>query len=390
MLERTVDNAVRVNDKIDELELQVEPLRQSAEKAKKYLILRDELRGLEISLWMEQLDRIRAGNIKIQSDYENAVRQKTEAQSEVEKLYAAAEAIAQQMRQKELDAEGIRFEMQQRQADANECESAIAVLKTNIQNNLENTDRLQRELEAQAGRAGSIEGQIVQRQERLAAIQAEITALEEQMAQKQAQADELGKNAGNLAAEMEALRQKEAVETASAAEAKALLSALAAAAQEVLDRDGALRQELAAGEERLEAARAEASEAKKELETAREDRDSIQNIISGYALRLAGRNKKAQETEEKYVKLQMEENALQSRIHMLTEMEKLYEGYSKAVKMVMGESERGQLKGILGPVAGLLRVKDEYTVAIEIALGSAMQNIVVEREEDGKAAIQYL
>ncbi|MDE6108558.1 MAG: chromosome segregation protein SMC, partial [Oscillospiraceae bacterium] len=63
---------------------------------------------------------------------------------------------------------------------------------------------------------------------------------------------------------------------------------------------------------------------------------------------------------------------------------------SKAVKMVMGESERGQLKGILGPVAGLLRVKDEYTVAIETALGSAMQNIVVEREEDGKAAIQYL
>jgi len=71
-------------------------------------------------------------------------------------------------------------------------------------------------------------------------------------------------------------------------------------------------------------------------------------------------------------------------------MEKLYEGYSKAVKMVMGEAERGQLKGILGPVAGLLRVDREYTVAIETALGSAMQNIVVDREEDGKAAIQYL
>ncbi len=389
-LERTEENLVRVNDKIDELELQVEPLRQSAEKAKKYLILRDELRGLEISLWMEQLDRIRTGNIKIQSDYENAVRQKAEAQAEVERLYAAAETIAQQMRQKELDAEGVRFEIQRRQADANECESAIAVIKTNIQNNLENTDRLQRELEAQAGRAGSIEGQITQRRERLEAIQAESEALEAQIAQKQAQADELGKSAGTLAQEMEALRQKEAVETASAAEAKALLSALAAAAQEVLDRDSSLRQELSAGEERLEAARDEVKEAGKELEQAREDRDSIKNIINGYALRLSSRNKKAQETEEKYVKLQMEENTLQSRIHMLSEMEKLFEGYSKAVKMVMGESERGQMKGILGPVAGLLRVESAYTVAIETALGSAMQNIVVEREEDGKAAIQYL
>ena len=389
-LERTEENLTRINDKIDELELQVEPLRISAEKAKKFLVLRDELRGLEISLWMEQLDRIRTGSIKIQSDYENAVRQKGEVQAEVERLYAAAEAIGQQMRQKEMDAEGIRFEMMGRQADANEREKAIEVLKANIQNNIENTDRLQRELETQEGRAGSIEGQIAQRQGRLDEIQREIAGLEEQIAGKQAEADELGRNAGSLAAEMEALREKEAVETASAAEAKALLSALAAAAQEVLDRDATVRQELSQGEERLAAAQAEAKEAKKELAEAREDRDSIKNIISGYALRLSSRTKKLQEADEKHVKLQIELSALQSRIHIHPEMEKLYEGYSKAVKMVMGESERGQLKGILGPVAGLLRVSGEYTVAIETALGSAMQNVVVEREEDGKSAIQYL
>ena len=61
---------------------------------------------------------------------------------------------------------------------------------------------------------------------------------------------------------------------------------------------------------------------------------------------------------------------------MLTEMEKLYEGYSKAVKLVMGEAGRGSLRGVHGPVAGLVHVPDAYTVAIEIALGAAMQNIV--------------
>ena len=75
-LERTEENLVRINDKIAELELQVEPLRAQSEKAKKYLILRDELRGLEISLWMEQLDKIRANTIKITSDFENAVRRR--------------------------------------------------------------------------------------------------------------------------------------------------------------------------------------------------------------------------------------------------------------------------------------------------------------------------
>ena len=127
-----------------------------------------------------------------------------------------------------------------------------------------------------------------------------------------------------------------------------------------------------------------------ELSQAKEDRDSIQNIISGYALRLESRKKKAREAGEKHMKLQMEDGNLTSRIHMLTEMEKLYEGYSKAVKLVMSEAERGALQGVHGPVAGLLHVPDEYAVAIEIALGGAMQNLVVEREEDGKAAIGYL
>ena len=389
-LERTQENLVRITDKIDELELQVEPLRQQSEKARRFLLLRDELRGLEISLWLEQLEKIRAGAIKTAADYENAARQKAEAQQAVEELYAAAEGYAAQMRDKDVEAEGVRFQMMQRQADANGLENAIAVLKTNIQNNLENRDRIRRELEQQEGRAGSIASQIAERRARLDQLAAEAEKLQADLAARQAEADQAARSAGTLAAELEELRQKEAVETASAAEAKALLSALAAAAQELLDRDEAVRQELSAGEERLQALKMEEGEARRALDQAREDRDSLQNVINGYRLRLDGRQKKAKEAEERHVKLQMEENALQSRIHMLSEMEKLYEGYSKAVKLVMGEAKRGQLRGIHGPVAGLIHVPDRCTVAVETALGGAMQHIVVDTEEDGKAAISYL
>ncbi len=389
-LEKTEENLTRINDKIDELELQVEPLRESAEKAKKFLVLRDEKRSLEISLWLEELERVRSGAIKLQTDYEQAARQRTQTKDEVDRLYARAEALAEEMRRKELEAETIRFETQKRQADANECENAIAVLKTNIQNNLANQGRLQEELEAQEGRAGSIESQIKARQERLDQIAADSAALDARIAQRQAEADELGRSAGTLAAEMEDLRRKEQMETASAAEAKALLSALAAAAQEIMDRDASLRQDLGGMEERLKLSRTDLAGARKALEEATEERDSIKNVIGGYALRLSSRSSKLQGAEDKHRKLQMDANALQQRIAMLVEMEKMYEGYSKAVKMVMGEAERGQLKGILGPVAGLLRVPGEYTVAIETALGGAMQNIVVEKENDGKNAIQYL
>ena len=389
-LERTQENLVRITDKIDELELQVEPLRQQSEKAKKFLILRDELRGLEISLWLDQLEKIRAGSLKTLSDYENAVREKGEVQQQVEDLYAAAESFSAQMRDKDVETEGVRFQMMQREADANGLDNAIAVLKTNIQNNLENRDRIQRELEQQEGRADSIAAQIGERKTRLEELEGQAAHLRQQLADRQTEASLASRSAGVIAQELEDLRRKEAVENASAADAKALISALAAAAQEVLDRDEAMRQELAAGEERLHEAEETRRQAAQELEQAREDRDSLQNIISGYALRLETRQRKAKEAEERHVKLQMEDNALNSRIHMLSEMEKMYEGYSKAVKLVMGEAKKGQLRGVHGPVAGLIHVPDACTVAIEIALGGAMQHIVVEREEDGKAAIQYL
>ena len=389
-LERTQENLVRITDKIDELELQVEPLRLQSEKAKKFLILRDELRGLEISLWLDQLEKIRAGSLKTLSDYENAVRQKGEVQQQVEELYAAAESLSARMRDKDVEAEGVRFQMMQREADANSLENAIAVLKTNIQNNLENRDRIQRELEQQEGRADSIAAQIGERQARIEDLEGQTSGLRQQLADRQAEAASASRSVGAIAQQLEELRRKEAVENASAADAKALISALAAAAQEVLDRDEAVRQELSAGEERLHEAEETRRQAAQELDQAKEDRDSLQNIISGYALRLETRQRKAKEAEERHVKLQMEDNALNSRIHMLSEMEKMYEGYSKAVKLVMGEAKKGQLKGVHGPVAGLIHVPDACTVAIEIALGGAMQHIVVEREEDGKAAIQYL
>ena len=389
-LAHTDENLVRVNDKIAELELQVEPLREQSKRARKFLVLRDELKGLEVSVWLDTRERLRASHIKLDADYQEAARQKEEARVALERLYAAAEALSAQMREKDVEADRLRFESQSREAAAAELESAIAVLKNNVQNNLDNVQRIRAELDQQEGRADSLAGQIGQRQERLAEIEDKLTRMREELRGKSEQAQEAAQSAGTLARELEELRQKEAMETATAAEAKALLSALAAAAQEVLDRDETVRQELRELDSRLEEGRAAQRQARKALAKAVEERDAVQNVISGYALRLESRRKKAEQARERHMKLQMDENALSSRVKMLTEMEKLHEGYSKAVKLVMGEAQRGSLQHIHGPVADLLKVPEEYTVAIETALGGAMQNLVVDREEDGKAVIQYL
>ncbi len=389
-LERTDENLVRINDKIGELELQVEPLRVQAEKTRKYLVFRDELKGLEISVWLEQLEHIRAGSVKLRADCEAAARQRDEAREAVERLYAESGRLAEEMRDKDLEAEQLRGRQSGVDEQVNACENGIALLKNDIKNNSENAQRIRQELEQQEGRAGSLAAQIQERKGRLEEIEGDMAACQERIDALAAQVREVLGSAGSLSAELEQLQERERLETASAGEARQLLSALAAAAQELYDREEKLGQELQEQEDKAAQARQTLEDTQKELEKVTEDRDGAKNVISGYQMRLQSRQRKLDQAQERHRRLQMDENNLNSRIKMLAEMEKLYEGYSKAVKLVMGEAERGGLRGVRGPVAGLLHVPDQYAVAIEIALGGAMQNLVVERDEDGKNAISYL
>ena len=136
--------------------------------------------------------------------------------------------------------------MQSREATIRELESSVAVLKSSIQHNLENTARIREELEQREGRQDSLSGQIAERAARLSEIEKQLTDTRRRAEEQNQQAQEAARSAGTLAQELEALRGQEATKTADAHQAKALLSALAAAAQEVLDRDEAVRQELAA------------------------------------------------------------------------------------------------------------------------------------------------
>ncbi len=389
-LERTEENLVRINDKISELELQVEPLRVQAEKTKKYRVFHEELKGLEISVWLDQLEKIRANSVKVQTDLNAAVRQRDEAREEQERLYAECDSLSEQMRDKDIQAEELRGKQSGMDEQVHSCENSIALLKNDIKNNSENVQRIRQELERQEGQAGSIAAQIEERKGRLGEIEGDMAACQKKLDALAESVREVLGSAGNLSKELERLQERERLETASAGEAKELLSALAAAAQELYDREEKLSQELQEQEDKASQAQEALDGTKKELDKVTEDRDAARNVISGYQMRLQSRQRKLDQVQEKHRRLQMDENNLNSRIKMLAEMEKMYEGYSKAVKLVMNEAERGGLRGIRGPVAGLIHVPDQYAVAIEIALGGAMQNLVVERDEDGKNAINYL
>ena len=389
-LARTEENLVRINDKIAELELQVEPLRKQAETAKKYLILRDELRVLEISVWLEQLQTIRAASFKLQSDVETAREDKNRAQRALDNVYAESERCAEAVRANDISAEEQRGALGELESRAAELESAVAVLQTAMAHNEESLNRLNREMEESSHRTENLQNQMDTAQSRIAGIDEEVAALDAELDELMDSIRRVAENVGDAVRRSEALRARQTLELSAAADARAELSALNTSVHEVGQRRAALEADLAAAEEKLETGRKESRENRRALTAARDEAQAVSNIIEGHSLKMEGRRRRAQEAAERKLQLTMEENNLTSRIHMLTEMEKEYEGFSKAVKTVMHAADKNTLRGIRGPVASLMTTDERYTVALEIALGGALQNIVVDREEDAKTAIGFL
>ena len=389
-LERTEENLVRINDKIAELELQVGPLRSQAEKAKKYLILRDELRTLEISVWLENLDKIKTDSIKLNTDYALAQQELERANAALDELYAASEQFAEKAHANDMEQERLRTECAELDAKCNEENSAVAVLRTGIEHNRANIERVENDLRDQSGRAESLTAQIAAKHARIEELAAQAAELEEELRAFLAQAEELARTAGEAGSEVEALRAKEALAASDAADCRADMSAMNAGLAELSERRAALEAESESVDGQLTEKRRAASASRRALEEAQEEADAVRNIISGHTLKMEGRVKREETARQKSIDLTMEKNNLDSRIHLLSEMEKEYEGFNKAVRLIMQAAEKNALRGVHGPVANLMTTDKRYAVAIEIALGAGMQNVVVDREEDAKSAINFL
>ena len=387
-LERTEENLVRINDKIAELELQVEPLREQAEKAKKYLVLRDELRLLEISVWLENLDDLKAAARKLESDFQAAQAERDGARAALDALYAESEAYGDRMREKDMEIESVRAEASELDGRAKEKESALAVLESTVTHHQENIDRAEAELADQASRSGGLVRQAEEQEDQVRALEAQIAELNEALDALLEKAQAAAAQAGGAQSQAEALRGREAVAIAAAADARAEEAAAVAESEQLRQRLETVEQDRTAARETLAQRRAQQKETRRALENARDDAEAAANIIAGHSLRMEERKKKAAAASEQRMQLTMDAGALENRIRLLREMEKDYEGFSKAVKLVC--QAKGALRGIHGPVANLMKTDGKYSLAIEIALGAGLQNIVVDREEDAKAAIGYL
>ena len=389
-LQHTEENLLRIGDKVSELELQLEPLREQSEKAKKYLALKEELRGVEVAVWLDTLEKLSAAAEKAKEDFASASFVLQQAHEDLDKLYRQAEELGQDLRTRDSELETVRLKVNMLSASHQQLDGQKAVLRGNMENNSANIARIEEELQGQEGRSGGIQTQITQARERIAQIKEALQRKAGELLNIQEEIAAMTASSQGLTRQYLELRSKESSLTADIAGRRADLRGLEESKQQSAQRMEQLRSDLEAGKSRREEAEKNLNASRKALKKAREDVTAENNTISGYTLRQEGRRKRRDELQNQQRELLGQLDGVAAKLRVFRAMERDFESYQKSVRMVMQEVQKGRLTGIHAPISRLIRTDDEHTVAVEIALGAAMQHIVVDRETDGKAAINFL
>ena len=384
------DNLTRIRDIIAELQGQVDPLREQADKARAFLLLRDELRVLEVSSWMDSLDKLKDNLQNAQIDFDNADRKLSGLRSTQEDLQAQSAELTEQMHRKDSETEAVRDRLAGLQERESRVLSDIAVGKNTLQINEDNILGKERELAVQQDRGDSLSSQLDARRAAREGLLEQERTLARELADLTARVEAATHETRGISEKLDALTAATQLGRLSISEANARLSAARTAQEELSSRETGLGGEREVLEDRIGLEEARARDIRARIEENEDKRQSAENMLTGFALRREARQAKADERRALLTRLSRERDAKADRHTLLTNMERDYEGFSNVVRRVMQAHGRHELKNIHGPVSDLIETDEQFAVAIEIALGGSLQNIVVDSEQDGKAAINYL
>ena len=383
-------NLERLRDILGELEGRVGPLKRDSEKAQKFLEYSATRKSLEITLWVDSIRRAQEAVRDQQRRYEAAESDYGRLSKQLDEFDARTEALRAEAQKLMLDVEQANADIRALTEAGAGRDSALAVLR----NENEHARAQIAEAEAERARAGEgakgIEAETAEHEAAIQALRAAVAKADEQLAGLRGRLNALEQQALQSGQRQDVLnaaiaRQQE-VATACKVQAASLESSLSASQTQL---DALRTQAGAAGAaaEKLAAERAAAAEA---LQKAEENVTRCDNIKNGLALKLESRRRQQAEAAEALQKADRDRSNTAQRIRILEDLEKNLDGYQQSVKAVMRAAEARRLRGIIGPVAGILTVRKGYETAIETALGFALQNLVVENERDARAAIAFL
>jgi len=383
---QTEENLLRIKDILVNLEERVEPLRIQSEKAKKFLDLREVLKGLDINIAIRNIDRHKLTLEETQKKFHDTFKQLTEEKLRLDLISEQISAKTDQLSEVTEEISKLKEQSFALEKENENIRGKIEIIKNDIKNNTENAKRWQSDAKIIEEKIAlsdvsiknaeenikSLEEQKIILEEKLSVCDKKIAKYEEDINAKNAQAEKIKGDIVDLLGGISALKAK--------------ISGLNLLVQNFDERKNILKDELEEKSKAKEENEKRLLEIKKRIETNSADNqkalDDMEKLKKEY---FAARDEleKSKEIQNKKV---TELNSKLSRITLLEDLEKGMEGYSKGVKNVLSSD----IKGVHGLVSKLLIVGDKYVTAIEIALGNMVQNIVVEDDDCAKACIEML
>ena len=389
-LTQAEDNLIRLRDIMQELEDRVGPLKAQSEKAKQYVVLAEEKKSLEISLWLEQLAKLGRQMAELEDKTLLAANDRTTAQKRLEEIERETEEIQQKTQELNLYIEHKRDRIREWETAISEAKVNAAVKQNTVTHNEDTIRELQDEWERSMLSAGELEEKLTGLREDCALLQKEAEETARRWEESQKALEAKRQEERRLATEQSALalQKQELQENIHRAELSA--ETAGTLAEETVDRLEALRGQAKNKDENLTRLREELAGHRAFAEELREQLESLQNSKNGYLYKLKSRSDKIAEVESRQRNSEKLAGEKLQRAQVLTDLEKNYESFNNSVKFVMKQAGAGALRGVIGPVSALIRTENRYSTAVEIALGAAIQNIVVQDETAAKRAIALL
>lgn len=389
-LEQAQENLVRLLDILGELESRVGPLKKQSEKAQKFLEYSEEKKTLEIGVWLNKINRFTV-ELREQEHKIDAVRASYEvSENDLAAIEKELEEVAEKVTSINLAIEQSRLGASGYEEEALRKDGEISVLNATLEHNNETIERLTADITDADGTGATIDEQIeaknktiAENEKLIADKKAELESVANELSKVQNENMEISDKTVELNQMLTAL-------TIKLSDSKVKMSQATSSIDEINSRKDTIASQIEATQKDIDYTQSQADESNKNLEFLKERIDEYENSLGGYQMKVDAKKQKAEKIKQDAERLARQMAEKSDRARVLEDLEKNMEGFSGAVKAVLKQSQSKALPGIHGTLSQLITVDNENSTAIEIALGAAMQNVVVSTESDAKRAINYL
>lgn len=391
-LEQTKLNLLRINDILAEIEANIEPLKLQSDKAKQFLDLREELKSIEVGLFIYNINTYKEKLEQLVKDEDIITSQKEAEDSKMEALQASKEELRQVVDDITAQIENMQnigFESSNKIEKIN---SEIGISNERIQNNTANKQRLEAEILEVKSRIEELKEEQKQKLEKKTNLTSNKEKFEKELAEKEAELAELSKKLSAKELEIEGKKQIVQDNIDKKYELAAEINTQDVNYENLEKRKKQLKNEIDSVISELDSTRYGKNEISKGFYDIESKRNIAVEKLEKSVQAKEQNMQKLKQYEDEISKLTYTQRMKQARHQFLIETEKEKEGYNKTVKslLVACDKDSNLNKGIHGVLANLISVEKEYETAIEMCLGQALQNVVTSTEQDAKKMIEYL